>query len=47
LPAAPFFLLLNSSPSDGGNVAKLSDLVAWPGAPLGVASAALFGASTP
>lgn len=28
-------------------MAKLSDLVAWPGAPLGIASAALFGASTP
>jgi drug/metabolite transporter (DMT)-like permease len=47
LPSAPFFLFLNSSTSAGGNVTKLSDLVAWPGAPLGIASAALFGASTP
>lgn len=28
-------------------MAKLSDFIAWPGAPLGIASAALFGASTP
>jgi drug/metabolite transporter (DMT)-like permease len=47
LPSPPLFLLLNNSPSDGGNVAKLPDLVVWPGAPLGIASAALFGASTP